>query len=360
MWIDETPCLAVELVPTPEFPVPAEGTAWAHYLDPRGVRVSEAVPVRGEPRLAFHQACAGSVSLEVLDGADELVGVALAELGPDARERELRVPLGGERRRVRVVDAAGEPVVGASFGCMCRHAPGAWSFGRVTDARGEAEWGPAPCDDLVAFVRHGEGVHSPIDLRSSGPPEEVQVIELDLSHAVRARLVDRDGPAAGITADVYEPETGAIVLYQATDAGGEVVWPSVSPGRYRIRAQPAGYWPLDEEIDSTGGEDFTPVPVRRLGGLRLELSGLDPGAVEGVGVALRSLELDVEVGEWLAAGRVTSSTGGLWTDAAGALELAELPNGEYAWEVPLPDGTVRSGTAEVPPGGVGDTILVFP
>jgi hypothetical protein len=117
----------------------------------------------------------------------------------------------------------------------------------------------------------------------------------------------------------------------------------------------SGYWRRDLFVDSTTGGDCIPLQVRRTGGLELEVRSAAGAAIVDATVELRSLEFDVDVADWIAAGRVVAPAGGLRTDTSGRVRVEGLPHGPYRASV-----GGGSSTVEVPAHAVGHAQLVVP
>ena len=96
------------------------------------------------------------------------------------------------------------------------------------------------------------------------------------------------------------------------------------------------------------------VQVRRLGTLRVELSGAGGAPLAGVPISLRSVEFGEDVASWIASGTASASSATMRTDENGVLRVERLPRGSYAWEA----GS-SSGEVVVPPGAEAQVVVEF-
>ena len=102
---------------------------------------------------------------------------------------------------------------------------------------------------------------------------------------------------------------------------------------------------------STGG---------KTAGIELEARSVTTGLVSGLLLDLASDEFSTSVAAWLADERVTASSSNLATGPGGVLKLTGLPHGTYTWRALAPTGELVTGTAVVPPGGIGKATVVLP
>jgi hypothetical protein len=106
-------------------------------------------------------------------------------------------------------------------------------------------------------------------------------------------------------------------------------------------------WHVEPEVDVGTGTTPHAIQVRRLGDLRVEVRNGDGLPVSGVLVELTSTEFQAAVSDWIGVSRVGCSPEDSRTDNLGRIRLRGLPNGAYAWRVPLVGGQELAGSVSV-------------
>ena len=151
--------------------------------------------------------------------------------------------------------------------------------------------------------------------------------------AIELQVMDGVNPLPGVYCKVYE-EHGAFGLTRlTTDSEGVVRWGNLGAGRFFFEAESAELWPVRVPVEARPVGERVDVQLRRLGDLELKLFDGLGAPLRDAGFDLTSLEYGESVEDWVAAGRVSSSTGGLRSGSDGVVTLVGLPNGAYSWQL---------------------------
>ena len=213
------------------------------------------------------------------------------------------------------------------------------------------------CDVPSAYVRVGPATPRilPGILVEMGPNEPQPIIvHVDLSSRIHVRLVERGVPMPGIPVGLAEPGDWRIRFQGDTQSDGTLEIPDLGFGTYELSIRGGGCWPDTRHLSSSPDPVTEDIEVRRMGAVELSVrrAGLP---VTGVGLTVRSLELDGDVADWVKQGRAQVGPTGLVTDSAGIVRLQGLPNGPYRWEA---DG--MSGPFVVEPWTTVGVVIELP
>lgn len=357
---DERP-LRVELATDELSEVPAELILNVQYEDAAGRSFSRNVLAASSGETRVDHVHADAVTVEVVSrDFTTWLGVAQARFEP-GDERLVRVRLSRRVLHVRVVDAEGHPLPGASVFLGSGAGASSWSLTRDTDATGTAHF--EGLGDEPVYVHAHEAAHgSRSGLRVELEPAVDTFAEIRLAeeHELRVRVVDGADPVAGVHVQLFPAHCGAFFAERTSNEDGLVVCPKAALGDYTASADQAGIWPASGSIRFEGGDAPIAFPVRRLGGVELVLFRADGSPVSGARVELESLELHETLARWIESRRVAGPSSGLVTDASGAWRIDGIPRGPYLLRAILADGARLELAVEVPPRSVARVELRAP
>lgn len=329
---------------------PGDGSPRVEHVEvevrgPEGPHVARA-ELDGD-RVELVDLIVGPASIRLLDPDGRQLAFQRIELAPG--RNSARVALSKRTLRVRVVSTAGEGLSGAFVTVTAPDEDPHWRLAGHSD-----EWGVwtargVPYDRILLSGHHPDhGSRSGFFAEVAGGDGDVELV-LDGEAAVRARLVDRGEPLGGVRARLRFAKADLDWRARTTSADGKLEFDRFSAGEYRLLVEQDGYWPTEALVEATADGGFVDVEVPRLGRLELQL-GASSAERAAARLDLRHEELGGSVAEWIAAGRVRSSTGGLAFADDGTLAVDGLPRGEYAWRLEA-GGGVAAGRLSVPVGG---------
>ncbi len=337
----------LEIEPVSDDEAELSQVAIAHiaYQSERGYFVQRGrESVRGQtPLFVFESIDADSVQVRLFDRVHEQLAVAQASFSSD--ELHLRVPIQQEALRLSVVDPEGNPLSNVQV-TITDPSDDSLLLQGTTGELGVCTILGVPRKPIEASLFHrsaGSRQRVPCDA-SSGQIELV----LAASAWIELQLFDQNAPATGISCSFLwkDDQTAASALSSGSD--GRARFEKLTPERYRIRCWHPDYWTVDLEIEARESPEPTPVQIRRLGAVELQvLTGGIP--VSGQAIDLRSSEFGASVQDWIDAGRITAPSG-LSTNVRGTISLEGLPHGPYVWAIALSDGKQLQGTLTVLPG----------
>jgi hypothetical protein len=296
---------------------------------------------------------AGAVCLSVIQSNNERLGSFWYEV-PDQLQAEVAFHIPAGRRAVQLVDLEGRPMDSVLVIIARPGDPHGLNLTRTTDAQGTFNLLGIDPQPLLLTVRRGRdswgGVH-PIDMNSQ---EDPLVVVVDESAQLSVRLLERDQPAVGVGALLYDGEQAA--LKTTSDGAGQVHFGRIAPGDYSLVIEAAGYVRSGAPFSTRVEASELTLQVRRTGNLRLHASrgGL---SLSGARLELTYGELPELLLAWAEDNGIDLSQ--LLTDSTGNINLTGLPNGKYHWQ--LMSGTALvEGNANVPALGKVQVQAVFP
>jgi hypothetical protein len=291
-------------------------------------------------RVAVGSLPAVRATLEVLSGD----GITLGSLQLDGQEPgpSIDLRLGGTDARLRVVDAASQPIASALV--EIHRVPSFAERVLESDALGLAHvtaFTDADVDVLLHHPAHGFAFHRGVRLRQY--PLDLAI---DPDAALHLRFVDGNVSLPGVSASIHEARSfGFQLAHLTSDAQGEARLERVPAGELECRVNHPGIWPARATVHATPEGGTQAVRLRRVGSVVLRVTrGGAPWA--GALLRIRSVEDDVDVTTWMASSAIRADPPTGLTDAHGVLRLDGLPNGDYAW-------SIESGAAALLQGSVG-------
>jgi hypothetical protein len=135
-------------------------------------------------------------------------------------------------------------------------------------------------------------------------------------------------------------------------------WAITNVVRCRRSSRIAPRWPITFETQAKEEPLASEVQIRRLGALAIYLRAANGLPVSGQEVRLHSMDLDGDVGAWIAEGRVKAPHG-LTSDQRGEITIEGLPHGHYRWFVATAGPTLQ-GEANVPALAVSELTIALP
>lgn len=245
----------------------------------------------------------------------------------------------GRVARGRVIDAAGNPVAGASVTTSIGHA-----FEAVTDVDGRFELAALP-------ARATLGIEADAGLRGRGSTiwstngGEIEIV-LAAGVTVSGRALDAEGePVFGVALRITDEMGNRTVWTGYTDEQGEFSAPAIPLGGRRLRVTKVGFVPQTLTLDVAEGMES--LDLRMLEGVSVRGRVLDE-----TGAPLRGASVYAQIVTDLSMPR----SAGTRDDSAedGTFRLDDLPRDErvtvYAWH----DGYIRGSVADVDAERVGD------
>ncbi len=294
---------------------------------------------------------AGDAVLRLVDAGGASLGqraLRLAEKG----HQSVTLELGGARRRLRLVDARGEPWASCSVHASLDDRSG-WYATASTDAVGEFELGPFEERRVVLSTRLGnEGLAYGETVELDPDPARTTVVTLEPGGRSLLRLLELGAPRAGVhVAYRHAASPHAVEFTYASDESGLIKGPFCAPGDYELRVNHRDYWPARPSLRIDGSS--APVEVELYGLGVLALTASEPGGrpIAGARLELTHRELGQGLTDWIAAGLVARPSGGLTSDADGQLILTGVPRGTYLWKWTAPGGESAAGEVVLAPRG---------
>lgn len=280
---------------------------------------------------AFPLGAAEITVVDALAAGARPVAHELYEVVPG--EQSVVVRLGGEPRRVRVVDAEGEPLPGARV--VATRESGAW-IGQevVTGPDGSCElWGVD--GQLVRLhVAHATaGTKLGIPFQPADPRDEL-LVTLDARGSLSVQTTGLRGAVPGLELQLTDPARTYYLPSRVGDDSGLAVWTNLGEGDYVVGLNRPDFWRHSQVVRAAVDAPPALFPTRRR--IALEVRVMRGGApAPGVRVALAYVDAggaDVEL--LLEDDLAHASPSDLRTDASGRLLLEGVPEGEYRWSAP--------------------------
>ncbi len=294
----------------------------------------------------------------VVDG--EGVGAAQGHISEQDTVVPVKISASAGAYRFRVVDVRGRPVAAASIGMINEENEQAGA-GRVTDAKGECSIAGLEPGEYRAAIWHRElGYLHDVPVTLGWDTEKVTEIEFVTGFSLELQLLDGTELLPGVHCTPWDEREFNGIPAATTNQNGVVKWAPLGEGTYLVRISQPGYWPTKARVTSHAEGTPTPVQVRRLGDLEIELHSVSNLSVSQLAVDVTSLEFGTNVLEWVQGGRVTSSSPVLQADATGRVRVEGLPRGDYRWTVVTTAGEAVEGIATVPPAATERVRALLP
>lgn len=170
-------------------------------------------------------------------------------------------------------------------------------------------------------------------------------------------ITDRSGAAlADALCRARSADPNALEDLEGKRGDGPGTWhfTGAGAGDVTLDVTADGHFPSRSVIDCVSGTTAVArVVLRRLGEVRIQLELPDGSAAARIPFTMVDVESGTPVGDWIAEGRVSSTTAGQETDAAGRAVLRGLPEGTYALR-----GTGFSAEVEAVPGASAEFVRV--
>ncbi len=310
--------------------LPIDGRVSVTQSDERGRSVSRSSKLPESGLATIDRLHPGEAVVMVIDSDHQVLAVEHTVLtsGPPT---ELRIELGSNDRELLILDLAGIPVPNAALYLSIPSSETDWAIARTADSKGQVSLVGIDLPSVVAGVSANDrhDYHNTLDLSSDVPI----TVTMDAESRFTISITDGLLPLSGI--DVYCNAAGTKFYLPslATNAAGQITWPSISAGPYEISVEDPVLWPLTREINVSGADTQVSLDVRRRGNLLLTVRNEFGTAVSNAAVSLTSNEFSQSVSTWLADGLINTSTGTLRTDDSGKLRVSGVPNGEYSLNV---------------------------
>jgi len=340
--------IEVQVVPASEVEIPEDLWLSVEHTDLTGLPTRCLAPFDDDGTARVDFVVGNELLLSAVRSSGEQLGVLWARI-PDAGFTRLELPLSGRTRDLLLLDPEGRPVGNALVLVMAPKDHHGSVVEYTSDTAGHVRMLGIASDQVELRIKPDAGsVCAPqsVDL---GVPDDPLVVRVDTEAHLRAHLVERQSPAAGVPIGVYEPDGAWMSAVDGTSNGeGVVDIPGLSPTPWELRVTGGGWWPTRATITAAPEGEATELQVRRMGGIRLRVrqAGLP---VAGAALDLFALEWEqASVRQWCEEGRAQVGAAGFVTGTDGEIELAGLPNGPYRWVVTAGDGSQHSGELEVP------------
>ncbi|MCE9595203.1 MAG: carboxypeptidase-like regulatory domain-containing protein [Planctomycetes bacterium] len=349
--------LRVELVPSPEskdVKLDAYTVIVASSDGKRVTRVSRMADAAG--RADFFDALGTQAVIEVWDERGASVAAVRQQLDSDGSV--VRIPIGDDATRLRVLDSKHQPVPGVIVHARDPIKDGLVSTRYTTDRAGECVLRGLTWPRVVLNLQHAVlGTKSGVAFDPVLERGRTLEVVFDAVARVRCRLVDRGVELAGVSCVVSDELSGVALPGHSSDPKGRVEWGPVAAGAYVLAVADAQCWPTEKRVDVRTADVAADVEVRRRGALQVRTVDGSDVPIANVALELRSDEFGVDISTWLDSGAVSSSTGRLTSDANGELLVQGLPNGSFQWRCIGAVGDNATGTIVVPPLGVGELVV---
>lgn len=301
----------------------------------------------------------GSVVLRCMEQSEArtLSAASIFTIGiDDPQEVVIELPLQTAQMNLRVTDDQGVPMSGVAVVIRSSQHGGMEVRHGFTDARGGLRLGQLPEGaDFIDLTSPLGGVNHGIPFDPMAGDEVIELV-FDRSSSISLRLADAGAPQSALTCRLWSPD-GSIALTsgRSPDEDGGLHIKDLGRGRYQLRVEGVGYWPVRQLVEAT--ETGTPrgIEVRRLASLQLEFVGSDGVLAANQVVELECLDLGERARNWIASGQLRGFESGLKTDDSGKLNVEGIPRGEYRWAC-----GAGSGRFELKPGERIKRRLVIP
>lgn len=320
----------------------------ATHMDRTGCPTRGIVPIRNRTSdVSFVEGDSVLLQLIRIDGS--IVAASWASV-PDDPVVELRLAVNDRAYRLRLVDPSDRPVAEALVSIAEPSHPFAAVMETESDAAGVVHLPALGLERIAVRVLPDlDELCATQEVALTGDGDEPIIVRVDATHRVRARLVERGVPGAGVGVQLYEPGNWKTLIHATSDAHGHVDLEALSADAFDLHVEGGGgWWPMTFPVTAASDPVRQDFEVRRLGGvtLRATQAGIP---LAGVRLEVTSVEYAEPVDQWLAAGRAFAGDNGTTTDAAGEVVLEGLPNGPYTWRAWIQSEAVAAGELEVAP-----------
>ncbi len=328
---------------------------------PGGREIERFAPVPPDGVVEFDGVLPGAFSIELYAAVDgEPIGAAQGRITEQDTVVPVKVSLAAGTHRFRVVDDRGRPVATASISVISEENAPAGAGGE-TDAKGECSLvGLEPGNYRVAIWHRELGYLHNVSVTLGRDTEKVTELEFAPDLDLEIQLLDGTEPLPGVHCRLWDERELYGIPSATTNENGVVKWTPLSEETFLVRISQPGYWPTDAYVTSHAEGTPTPVQVRRLGDLEVELRSVSNLSVSQLAVDLVSLEFGTNVLEWVQGGLVTSSSPVLQADATDLIRIEGLPRGDYRWTVVSAVGEAVGGVATVLPAATERVRVLLP
>ncbi len=353
--------LEVEVVPPSGSEIPEKSFLGVSYVDRHGAQLLRMCAITASGDVQMGRIDTSRVLLEVLSADGKSLAMGEYEV-PTTSPRRLVVVMNPQPLRLRILDESHAPVVGAAVYLTGHPAAVEWRSVTSTDKSGEALVPEVGNLDLRIGVSHVG--HAPVPCAPISAADAVGgVVEIVMHPGIAAELLLRDGGDAlpGVQPELTD-SCGTVMSLGQVQAGedGRVRIPHLAPGDYRVVVDHPGIWRTEQPITVTATSTSFTVQLRRLGSARVRVRTGAGNPIEGASVELIDVATGVRVADWIQSGEVPAPSGGLRTDANGALVVHGVPRGSYRCVVNTSSGAMLERTLEVPPQATGELEAVIP
>lgn len=351
--------LFAELSAGPEYEIPTNVQARVSYLDELGGFLSYYVAFDEKRRVDLSRIPNDRMVIDVIDGAGAILKTMWVT-SQRAKPEVVQIKLGAPPMSVRVVDVQHQPLSGVIVQFQQLKDGAGWQVALPTDAQGELNMGSVQADSLTVMLRSPIGCKWFESVSVPTKPDEVIELVLDVPAALTVMVLDGSVPLPAVNLDVMDPLGGEFIFQQpTTNEQGLARCEHMALQPFQVRVEGMGLWPTKANVQPSLDGAPNPIQVRRLGGARIEAT-LVGSPLKRASIVIRSLEFDADVAQWIASGRIQSSSAALETDDEGRLRLDGLPNGKYRWSAKNSSDELVSGEFVVPPRAINDVRITLP
>ena len=267
-------------------------------------------------------------------------------------EMDLAQPKTG---KVQLVNGAGEALAGYEVSFRSAQNPNCHVASATSDSKGVAT---LECLDqwegqLVILNQERLGMFGvPVVFPKDG---SALVVVWDVVSDLSLGVYDDGVPLVGLDVWLHTPDGVISIDLMNVNSDGIAAHQGLASGNYLLQPGGTWVWPEDVEVEVTAG-GFVPdaVEFRRLGALALVVSTTAGKPVAGAEFTLRHVELDADLGAWLAADLIEGDAS-LRTGKGGRLDLTRVPRGTIAWSL----ASGESGQVQVPSEGLAQVDIVL-
>lgn len=351
--------LLVEVVGTGNDPLPEGCDVLIIHPTAEGGEAARSASLDERGIARFYDFEATEVLVVVKDSSGRDLGLTRKSFGA-SEERRVRLVLSKRSLEILVLDSEMRPVPSAHLHLSDPSAGSYWALYSATGADGRHEILGVALDTLLLDVQHpsaGSASNLVVNVAEVGRTE----IEVTLQGGedLRARVMDEERPAGGVTLELYPSVRSIHISSRHTDADGAASWARMQPGRYQVHVNSTGYWPTWHELELRGGGQVHSIEALRLGELVLRLRDVEGHALPGLAVEGIALELGESVSSWAQSRRIHARPAELRTDVAGELRLQGIPRGTYRLRIQTPAGEWVERELRVPGGRVLEELVVL-
>lgn len=256
--------------------------------------------------------------------------------------------------QVLVVDRMGEPISGVEVIAQNQGCGRNDSSTGVTNTDGVVQLAVSDTEPLLVWLRHwkhGDVAGVPVFFPSDGSRPR---LVMDGTGIIRAKLRCESEPLVGVSVVLEEATMGVALSIRAPDSGGRVEFRDIGPGKFRLRVEGPGLWPVHIPLESQRvAGSWVEVDVLKTCDLDLELRSETSEAIQSLEIL--HTKLDESVTSWLRDGR---ATGILRLQPSSPWTLHGVASGSYTWTAELADGTRRKGSFHSSDGAAGEPIVL--